>query len=529
MLNITKRFFYIFVLFFGFSLYAQEELTTDQAQQNEVILAENDRIVVSEIHYDIKGQTQPYAISKNLDLTDQPEFYTPVDFDYYITDLKQKLKNLRVMVDTDVTVEYKGRQGDIVFADLTIHGKDTWNILVLPGPKYNSNTGISLKLKYKDENFLGSLEPFYIDFVFAQNKDLEAGVSRPGIDVATSISYPFLWKKLNWMLDLSFDAKIPLKRTETYKFNITSGLGTSLPVNDFLSFDFGTKFGMHRFDRDDDDNIYIGDEMYWNNEFYLNIPITIYDFDYWGKLKYTPNASINVNWDMDKITNEDLKGPSLSFGHSISFGRVDWFENNRQGVSTSLNNSFGYNFNTKKLTMNLSTGIKGYYTPVKWLGMSAKAGWFYNFYKYNNTQFTGDIDSAGSDVRGILDYRIKTESAFYFGFDLPVTVLHFDAEKIFNGNKILSIFGFDLQLSPFFDFMLTHDPKTDRWYDFRDGWYGGGLQVIALPHKWGSYQVRACVGFDLSEVFAQKKLFGVPAKRDGQRIYEMSLGFGLEY
>ena len=77
--------------------------------------------------------------------------------------------------------------------------------------------------------------------------------------------------------------------------------------------------------------------------------------------------------------------------------------------------------------------------------------------------------------------------------------------------------------------MLTHDPKTDRWYDFRDGWYGGGLQIIAHPHKWRSYQVRACVGFDLSEVFAQKRLYGVPAKRDGQRIYEMSLGFGLEY
>ena len=524
-----KKIFFLYVLLGCMAVFGQEVITAEDLQEDRFIISDNDRIRISEFLFDITGQTQPYAITKNLDLTEQPEYYTPSEFEFYIKDLNQQLKNLRVMVDTDITVEYERTETGFIDARVTIHGRDTWNILVLPGPKYNSNTGVSLKLKYKDENFLGSLEPFYVDFVFAQNKDLEEGISRPGIDVATSVTYPFFWKNLNWDLDLSLDANLPFRKSETYEFNVTTGLGTSIPIKDILSFDFGTKFGMHRFDRDDDNNIYVGDEMYWNNQFYLNVPITIYDFDYWGELEYTPNVSININWDMDKIVNEDLKGPSLSFGHSVSFGRVDWLGNNRQGVSTSLNNSFGYNFNTKKLTMNLSTSLKGYYAPLEWLGITAKAGWFYNFYKYDNTSFTGDVDSAGGDIRGILDYRIKTESALYFGFDLPVTVLHFDAEKIFNGNKILSIFGFDLQLSPFFDFMLTHDPKTDRWYDFRDGWYGGGLQIIAHPHKWRSYQVRACVGFDLSEVFAQKRLYGVPAKRDGQRIYEMSLGFGLEY
>ena len=163
-----KKIFFLYVLLSCMAVFGQEVITAEDLQEDRFVISDNDRIRISEFLFDITGQTQPYAITKNLDLTEQPEYYTPSEFEFYLKDLNQQLKNLRVMVDTDITVEYERTETGFIDARVTIHGRDTWNILVLPGPKYNSNTGISLKLKYKDENFLGSLEPFYVDFVFAR-------------------------------------------------------------------------------------------------------------------------------------------------------------------------------------------------------------------------------------------------------------------------------------------------------------------------------------------------------------------------
>ena len=222
-------------------------------------------------------------------------------------------------------------------------------------------------------------------------------------------------------------------------------------------------------------------------------------------------------------------GPYLSFGHSLSMGRTNWVGDFRNGFSTSISNSWGYNIKTDSMSTGVSVCQKGYYTPLSWFGLSTKLGWFYDFERETTGKFIGSINNQGGHIRGIQDHRIKTESAFYFSFDLPIRIIHFDAVKIFNNNWFFSSFGFDLHASPFVDIMLTHDNKTDTWYNPKDGWYAGGLEFIAYPHRWRSFQVRGSIGWDLSEVVAQKKFYGVPAIRDGQRIYEIFIGFGLEY
>jgi len=41
----------------------------------------------------------------------------------------------------------------------------------------------------------------------------------------------------------------------------------------------------------------------------------------------------------------------------------------------------------------------------------------------------------------------------------------------------------EMQVSPFFDMMLTHDTITGRYYSFKDGWYSGGFEMIIYPMK----------------------------------------------
>lgn len=485
---------------------------------------------IADVIFLIDGKTQPYALANSLEISRKNIFYTKEELLDYHKDLSEKLESLRVLINTSIDLSFneidENQKIGVIF---TINAKDAWSILALPAPKYSSNTGISFKIKYKDDNFLGSLEPFYIDFEFKQNKDLEEGKSRPTVNVGTSINYPFSLINYDWIWSLGFSAKVPLQSSEIYDFDVSTGLEFTIPLHNLVNLNLGTKFSMYRFDKDGDNILYYGDELYWKNNFFLNLPITIYDFDYWGKLIYSPSLSLSVNWDMDGIQNTDLMGPYLSFGQSLSMGRTNWVGDFRNGFSTSISNSWGYNIKTDSMSTGVSVCQKGYYTPLSWFGLSTKLGWFYDFERETTGKFIGNINNQGGHIRGIQDHRIKTESAFYFSFDLPIRIIHFDAVKIFNNNWFFSSFGFDLHASPFVDIMLTHDNKTDTWYNPKDGWYAGGLEFIAYPHRWRSFQVRGSIGWDLSEVVAQKKFYGVPAIRDGQRIYEIFIGFGLEY
>jgi hypothetical protein len=282
----------------------------------------------------------------------------------------------------------------------------------------------------------------------------------------------------------------------------------------------GVKQGMSINDRDDDDKI-VDDRFFLTETAYVNLPYTLHEFEYVGKLQWTPEISINQNWNMNGIKDPDLTGPDFTVKHSLSLGRTDWIGNFRKGFNLSVSNEYVYDIYQKSgWEISVSGEAAGYATFFDRIGINSRITGFHDF-------FDEVEDDAGDKLRGILDSRITTNSMVTFNFDLPVRIMRVDFEEI-TGVSWTRYISFDMHASPFFDMALTHDQVTDRYFSLKDGWYSGGLEIIVYPFKMRSIYARASVGFDLSEVAKSGKLTG-NATRDGESVHEYFVGIGLAY
>jgi outer membrane protein assembly factor BamA len=119
---------------------------------------------IDSVTYDISGSTREYPLRRLADIDKKRVFLSQQELDVYVNNLRTKLQNERVFESTsvDVSLGQAGADG-IVPVSLVVHTKDTWNIIVLPYPKYDSNDGFTIKLKLKDFNFFGSLQTLSAD------------------------------------------------------------------------------------------------------------------------------------------------------------------------------------------------------------------------------------------------------------------------------------------------------------------------------------------------------------------------------
>ncbi len=127
---------------------------------------------ITDIQYEIDGRTREYVLDKTLDIRKDIVFDSVEQLELYCEFIRQNLNNQRVLQASSLTYELGNpNEQEIIPVTLYITAEDTWNILPLPYPKYNSNTGFSLKLKVKDYNFFGSMEPLDFELVFAQEDE----------------------------------------------------------------------------------------------------------------------------------------------------------------------------------------------------------------------------------------------------------------------------------------------------------------------------------------------------------------------
>jgi hypothetical protein len=136
--------------------------------------------------------------------------------------------------------------------------------------------------------------------------------------------------------------------------------------------------------------------------------------------------------------------------------------------------------------------------------------------------------SIAEPLRGILNKRVDSDSAVSLNIDLPVTVMDVDFEEI-TGVSWTKFIGFEMQASPFFDMMLTHDPGTGKYYSLNDGWYSGGLEILVYLKKMRSITLRASAGYDLQDFVANGWSKRDRAERDGASTNEYVIGLGLHY
>ncbi len=474
------------------------------------------RYRVGGVTYDLQGRTRPYALSRAVKIDTTTVFESEEAVNLYLDDILTQLKNQRVLESVEMTRTFGEPDAEgIVSVSLAIKGVDTWNIMAVPYPKYDSNTGFQFKLKLKDYNFFGSMQPLTMDLIYRND---ENRVTHLGGTMIFEIPFRLYEHDMVWNVEASID--VPLG--DVPEIHLLTALDVIFPINSIVEFHVGAKQGFALNDRDDSDVKYAEDANYFTETIYANMPVLLYDFDKLGKAYWTPSLSLTSNWEPDGMQHPDLTGPDIELAHALSLGRVDWNGNFRDGMTFKLTNAYTYDF-TKP----------GYVSPeINWAvqGYKSVAGVFAVTAQFSGySRLDGSIKkNAAVTLRGISDDRIKTDHVFMLNVDFPVKIVTVDFAKTEKLKK-LDIISFEAQLSPFIDAALFHDPVRGTYFSPADGFYSGGLEMIIFPKKMRSIYGRACFGYDLVELatkgFSMKRL----SERDGKSLYDIIIGIGLHY
>lgn len=549
-MQIKKNLFVIFFCFITSSIFSQEQF---QEIQNDF------KYQISNVNYEVKssslsflGKTKPYAINLNEPIDKKRIFQSKEELNLYLKDYELRLNNLRAF-DTIIISQSLSLPEDsqtVVPVTVNIKVKDSIHIIALPYPSYNSNDGFKFKLKAKDSNFLGSLNMMNISLDFQKRaKDDENDLDEITLfGFGFDFDYPFKagFFDMTWCNDYSFSYTLG---NESPEWNLETGLKLSKEFSR-LSLILGF---YQTFDRDFDYNYSDNSDLtYFGEEIKFETPIELINTQKFGKLKYTPYVDFVYNWDYlgknnsnngINIKNSSLSSPYLTFGQSLSFGRVNWKDNLRNGLNINFSNYFKFNFQRKVTYPEISLDVKTYkyfnLLPTdnffNKAGIASRLFTFVDIFDYNNKYFQDDGTNIGSYLRGIIDnqsfetsdkysswYALKTPSAIILSLDFPIHIFetHIDT-------KFLRTFNFDLQISPFVDLALTYNKYTKKWFSPKDGLYAGGVEFLVHPASFRSFIVRGSLGFDLGRLFFSESLDN--SWRKNCKKYEISIGLGLQY
>lgn len=477
----------------------------------------NAQFCISSVEYNIKGLTMESVLRDAVPIHRGITYKTHTEFLQYVAHIEASLRNIRTIETVSISPLYRAAdENNISEVHLIIYTKDSFNFIAIPYPKYDSNSGFLFKIKAKDNNFLGTMQPLTFDW------DLQLGTNKfTGIFFDFSFPYkagPLLASQqisistgTNFAPFKNFSFELTSKSQFQYKYkrlSVVFGLEQGFAVNALYGAYIGSK----------------GYKYYLPTSLFLKLPLFLTQVGDFGALLYTPQFLVSKKWAFTSSSDAAMQGFDISFGHSLDFGNVTWKKNFREGLTFSLSNDYTINTKNKPVpSIGLSTQLTGYFSLLDRIG-------FYGRFSFFSRFFSQPTSIAAEYMRGILNDRLLTDMAFVFNFDIPIRLFDFDFEKI-TGYGWTRYFGFQLQVSPFLDIAFAHDLKTGRYFSYKDWWCSGGLEVIVYPVKFRSIYVRASLGFDLLELKNVPGILKVSgtATRDGKGISEIFIGIGLHY
>ncbi len=481
--------------------------------------------IVQSGDFEAKGGTKIEALKRELKIEIGKRFKSRQELDFYIVKIKQDLINRRLFESVQVEAEESGQDSEGNHQmSVFVKTLDSRHFLLLPYPKYDSNEGFEFKIKLKDDNFLGLMNPLSSDIFFQyEQKENKSDDFVAGASLKYQLPFSMGPIQASWNNDLFF--KYAFVRGEP-EWNLKSGFTFLLPFKNF-----GLKLDLTQgFVRDADYKVF-DDELYWTENAKFSVPIVLERFEKIGNLVYTPAAEFDFKWDLDGINpiDEDLLSPRLIFSHELSLGQVNWEGNFRKGFFAAASQSGAYNFKVNEF----QPGVK--------IKANVFAAWKRAGFNSRLTLFAerNVFTRYGSLLRGIADdqyfagvaqnpngYAAKGAAAIALNIDVPIKILTTDWEKW--GFKFLRSFNFELQIAPFIDVALAANRITGRVFDPRDGFYCAGIEVLLFPQKWKSVQIRASAGFDIGRLLL-KDCIDTSWRDSAASKKELTIGIGLFY
>lgn len=490
---------------------------------------------INQIEFIIDGKTKQHNILRNVPIKTNTIYNSEEDFLKFIADYKIELSNLRVFEDIKITQNIITQNEEQVLVDLLIELKESFSFLAIPYFKYDSNTGTVLKIKAKDTNFLGTLNPMNFDINFQIQKEDDLLPNKYLLGSNFTFDFPFSLGIIestlinDYTVSYTFGDELP-------EWNGILGLKFVLPLNT-LNLSLELKQYAVR------DTAYkqYDDEMYFTEFANFSVPITLLKTQKFSDIIYTPYTSFTYNWDKNgiNINNSDLSSPLLSIGHTINLGQVNWNQNFREGLQLQIDNSVSYNFQRQEFIPYINFQLNSHWNFVnsdnwflKRLGINTKLYTFLYIPLKNQKYYHGE--QYGGFLRGIRDEQyfssditefagtkaLSSFTAFTLCIDFPIKLFTTNFTKSF-----FRYFNFELQIAPFMDLSLGYNRYTKRYFHPADGFYTAGMEILVYPQKWSSFTVRGSLGIDMG------RFLNIVDKtwRANASLYEFSFGIGLHY
>ena len=250
---------------------------------------------INSVRYIIDGKTKEASVEREVKIDKATVFPDETAFANYIRDYRQRLLNTRLFDEVEIDYETNliDEENDLYGADVTVRLRDSFHFIGMPYPKYDSNTGFTLKLKLKDTNFFGTMKDMSADINFLLERDddddeMKHLVNDMGLTAGINFSFdlPFKLFKLDAAWTNSYSISYTIGHSSP-EWDASTGLDFSVPFGSRTSLDFSFAQG---FTRNFDYKKY-GDDIYFTEKGTISLPVVLQRIENWGDVNYTPYVS----------------------------------------------------------------------------------------------------------------------------------------------------------------------------------------------------------------------------------------------
>jgi len=210
------------------------------------LYADGVRWTITTVEIATEGSTRESVLRRVLGLEEGKTFGSLEDLQAYLDDKRQVLAGIRLFQSSSLDFKI-GEMIDSVFpVAVSVHTKDTWNIIALPYPRYDSNEGFRLSVKFRNYNAFGSMEPLNVDVDYILST---AGENTVGTSLAFTL--PLDWQDESWAFFTSHSFLYSFAAPFTYQ-----GFVGIRKIFDWAGFDSHLQFrqGFITKDLDSDDD-----------------------------------------------------------------------------------------------------------------------------------------------------------------------------------------------------------------------------------------------------------------------------------
>lgn len=453
--------------------------------------------IIHKINYTIDGTTRESVLSHYLNLKSGQRFTSKEELIACLDSKVQLINNQRTLAGGSIEASYSKdpNNTDVTFVDLDIYVKDTWNYIVLPYAKYDSNDGFLLSLRGRNYNFLGGMETLSLNFDYVQTED---AVSEYSINGGFEIPF-YLWD-YNWKF--AFEEDLILSPEQPFELKTEAGISVDIPLNSLTwQASINQEYHLNEDGESDADGYYMRTAARLGS----SIPTGL-ELPFVGNMNYTAGIITSFAYKPFDSLSEERRGYELGGSHGISAGQINWYGNFRDGTTFSADQDLRFNF-TRDIWLSNTEAEFQFHKSFGWGGISSR---LMGNYLYNSTD-----EEIGGPLRGILNNRLDGNAAVFLNIDFPVKIWIWFLDRWFEGH-----------ISPFFDYALVKPQGGD--FSFDEGWYGAGLEGFAFLKAARSIYLRMSFGVDL-EAILDGSLPGDSASRDGKPVYAIFVGLGHHY